>query len=1013
MYNQTRRRLAPVLAMSAGLSVLPPSPPTTTSRNHASLMQDNEYEHTLSSVKSLSALKDPSLGTPDESPPSFPASGSGSGKSRKKVIFSPWTNIHNAPVFTRSSPNNLTVRPLPPSRELSSSGSILKTTGQLALTAQATGDEPQPQLSLVDMLESVTQQLSRNEVAESIDAYQTLSSTLKAYSEVPDAQAFKSKLGLLTQHIRRDLTLLNKPENGPAEINLATQTLKVLVILAWNRNFSILLSNDIQGFILDRAIHVLEEHRAPKGVILHYLHLLATQNFRHSIVASGGRVGRLLDALKDLPQHIKGNGTVSERLMVYQRLLDQASPHMKAKPLLWIHELLDGLTSLHNQTRVKAIDLGTRALAVFPLSTTISHALRTVLDVKLEDGRTVGTSACRRLEKILANKDDGVVVPQIWAIVLSLMKGVEGGIRKWDDLKDWLKVMQRCFNSSNSDIRAQANIAWSRFVYVVSPSEVTASLLGMLIKPIAAQMERKGLDREDRSSRATAFSAYCHLLYYSFRPSASHKQYDRLWDEYVVKFMTISFLESSPAAADRACRIFMSFFWNEKSKSKLWREIRAQENVLMEPEELPTIDCKWIRSNSSSILDIFKLLFRNSSWGYEDRPGQAFVAVAWTHFSKAIGAACRKEMKPSVETMQALTKILAFLYDTWKTGPNAFNAFEQNVKDAFMTRFRFVCMTVLTEIGPIPLVEGSLPSETFERFMTKDPSQECAPIIQILSMLSTLSESVIPNQAYYELVEDLLLLPRKARIPARLRIHLFRESAVCVLTNPQGTMDTAKAQIWQAIASAVEEELNTSEVLVNLEPEMNNVLEDVTKILEIGLAYSPEGSMTWCALLKVLICFATHSESQSLANISKIADSLTSCIEKEGSDGLMMEIAELTESVVPSIQLSLARIFPRQPRGKLRTKKTMVISPLFKKLLVLLNYQLEHAYATLSPENLLGISNIVNAACECLRLCPSDLTIHCLETFETSLSLWLQDNQCLLTSTDPSGAVKLTAVSLL
>jgi hypothetical protein len=998
--------------MSAGLSVLPPSPPTTTSRKHASLTQDIEYSRTLGNIKGIHSLKDAPLGTPDESPASFPGSGSGSGKSRKRVEFSPWTNIHNAPVFTTSSPNNVAVRPLLPSRELSSSASILKTSSQLDLTPQAFEDDTRPQVSLVDMLESITQQLSRNGVAESIDAYQTLSSTLKAYSEVPDSQAFKSKLGPLMQHVRRDLVALDKSENGPAEITLATETLKVLAILAWNRNFSILLSNEIQGYILDRAIHVLEEHKAPKGVILHYLHLLATQDFRHSIVASNGRVGRLLDALKDLTQHIKGNGTVSGRLTVYQRLLEQARSQMKAKPLSWIHELLDGLTCPHKETRTRAIEVGTKAVAVYPSSSTISHALRTVLDMWLEDGKTVGIFACRRLERMLANKDDGLIVPQIWAIVLSLMKGIEGGIDKWSSLKEWLKVMQRCFNSSNSAIRSQANIAWNRFVYVVSPSEVNESLLGMLIKPIAVQMERKGMEREDRSSRATAFSAYCNLLYYSFRPSASHKQYDRAWDEYVVKVMTPSFLEKSPAAADRACRILMALFWNDNSKSKLWREIRAQENVLMEPEELPTIDYKWIRSKSSSILKIFKILFQNSSWGSEDRPEQSFVATGWKHFSKALGAACRKEMKPSVETMQALTNTLAFLSDTWKTGPSALNSLEETVKDAFMIRFRFMCMSVLTEIGAIPLIEGSMSAELVEAYRRTGASRESAPIIQFLSVLSSISESVIPNQAYCEFIKEILLLPRKARIPTRLRIRLFHQSAVSVLVaNSQSSTDAAGAYIWQAIASAVQEEFDSSDTPVNSEPEMDNVLEDVVKILEIGVAYSPSSITIWCSLLNSIVRFAAQGEPQNVANISTIANSLSSCIEKHESPRLMMEIAELIQRVVPFIELSVARISPRHPRGKLRTKATVVMSPLFNKLLFLLNFQLEQAYTTLSSEGLRGVSSTIDAICQCLRSCPSDVLIYCLKTLESSLSLWLQDKQRLLTSATPVGAVKLTAVS--
>jgi hypothetical protein len=998
--------------MSAGLTVLPPSPPTTTTRKHASPKHDSEYSRVVGNIKGIHTLKEPSLDTPDESPASFPGSGSGSGKSRKRVEFSPWTNIHNAPVFTTSSPSNVSVRPLLPSRELSSSASILKPSSQLDVTPQSAEDEPQPRVSLVDMLESITQQLSRNEVAESTDAYHTLSSTLKAYSEVPDSQAFKSKLGPLMQHIRRDLEVLEKCEYGPAEINLTTQTLKVLATLAWHRNFSILLSNDIQGYVLDRAIHVVEEHKIPKGVLLHYLHLLSTQDFRHSIVGSSGRVGRLLDALKDLTQHVRGNGIVSERLLVYHRLLEQARSHMKAKPLSWIHELLGGLTCPHKETRTKAIALGTKAAAVFPSSSTVSHALRTVLDMKLDEGKTVGILACRRLEKMLANKDDGLVVPQIWAIVLSLMKGIEGGIGKWASLKEWLKVIQRCFNSSHSAIRSQANLAWNRFVYVVSPSEVNESLLGMLIKPISVQMEQRGLEREDRSSRTTAFSAYCNLLYYCFRPSASHKQYDRVWEEYVVKVMTSSFLEKSPAAADRVCRIFMALFWNGNSKSKLWREIRAQENVLMEPEELPTIDCKWVRSKSLSILKIFKFLFKNSSWGSEDRPDQSFVATGWKHFSKALGAACCKEMKPSVETMQALTNTLAFLRDIWKTGPSALNAVENNVKDAFMIRFRFVCLSVLTETGAIPLIEGSLTADFTTGRMDSITSHESSPIIQFLNTLSSISEDIIPSQAYGEFVKDILLLPRKGRIQSRPRIRLLRQSAVSVLVESSQTLtESAAPYIWQAIASAVQEEFDSCDTVLSLKADIDNVLDDVIRILEIGVTYSPDSTTLWCGLLDSLIRFARQGEPEDVANASKIARSLTRCIENGLSFSLTVELAELIKCVVPCVELVVARISPRQPRGKPRSKTAVVISPLFNKLLFLLNFHLNQAYTTLSAESLLGISGIIDATCQSLRSCPSEVLVHCLKVLETSLCLWLQDKQRLLTATTPVGAAKLIAVS--
>jgi hypothetical protein len=192
---------------------------------------------------------------------------------------------------------------------------------------------------------------------------------------------------------------------------------------------------------------------------------------------------------------------------------------------------------------------------------------------------------------------------------------------------------------------------------------------------------------------------------------------------------------------------------------------------------------------------------------------------------------------------------------------------------------------------------------------------------------------------------------------------------------------------------------------------MDNVLEDVVEILGIGLAYSPTSAMIWCSLLNSLVHFAKHDEPQRTANISAIAIALTSYIDKVESESPMVESVELIQCVVPYIELSVARISPRHSKGKLRMKTTTIMSPLFNKLLLILNDNLEKAYKTLSCERLQGISATVEATCQCLRSCAPAVLISCLKTLESSLCLWLQDKQRLLTSTTAVGTVKLNVVS--
>ncbi|OQV01108.1 hypothetical protein CLAIMM_06515 [Cladophialophora immunda] len=559
-----------------------------------------------------------------------------------------------------------------------------------------------------EMMESIVQQLSRDDRSLSLDAYQTLSSVIREYDDIPEEDVLKVKINTIMKYIKRDLQKQPSPDEPPiAGTNLVTQALKVLVIFVWNRDYSSLLTDEYRIFVLDRAIQVISEHAAPKGVIIHYLHLLATQNFR-PVLVNNSRVTRLLEALKTLTEHVKGNGVISERILVYQKLLDQARPTMKARANLWVEELLTGMTNLLKDVRTKAIAMGLKACSVFPASSSISATIKTILGAEISPGKTFSSAMCRRLEKMITVKEEGLQVPQIWTIVLMLSNGVEDRdpngpwprFDKWPQFMDWLKVIQTCFNCSESAIKQQAYMAWDRFIHIIQPHQTSDNLMALLAKPLTAQMERQSIEQTTKGTRPTAVSSYCTLLYYSFRPAATHKQYTRVWNEYIVKVMRSSFFEKSTANADIASRIFMSLFWNSKKSTKVWNEKRALENTRVEPEELPTIDCKWIRAKSKAILDMFQVLMRFSSWGASGQSDRAFIAIAWSHFLKALREASSKEIKPSPETVDAMTNVINCLGSLFEECSGLAGADRADgTHELSIAQVRHLTLAAVTELG--------------------------------------------------------------------------------------------------------------------------------------------------------------------------------------------------------------------------------------------------------------------------------------------------------------------------
>ncbi|KAJ9654619.1 hypothetical protein H2198_006365 [Neophaeococcomyces mojaviensis] len=602
---------------------------------------------------------------------------------RKRVEFHPWTtNISEPQLSTPDSEVPPSLRSLPPSRSCQQrKRPILKATSSVESVLGFDGQN-EKKTTFEDM-NSLLEQLANNDRLSSLDAYQTMLNLIKMYERPPEEAKLKEKMTSLQKYIKRDLLVLDKDiELLPSEIRLSMQNLiigalKILVTIVWISSYASCLTDDFRLWTVERAIQVLRDRSASKPVILHYMHFLAMQNYPDAIVASGKRASQLLDALQELPDHVSGKAVIAERLLVYQRLFDQARSTMKARPDLWVKNLMTAMSHSFKEVRSNAISLGTRACTIFGGAANIADEARKVL-AEPKGERTLSASTTNRLESILAAKDEANQIPQIWAIVLMLCNSNQHRLETWVQFEDWVRLIQRCFNCSDVSIKTQAYMAWTRLYYVARPHQASDQLLPLLAKPAVLHLEKTG-NNPSKGTRQAVMSSYAMLLYYAFRPAANHQQHTRMWNEFVVKIMTRKFLSSSTSNCDLCCRVLSALFHSSLGGTRVWNEHRGLENAPLDPLELPAIDCKWIRQQISPVLAIIELLVQYSSFGPDgELSEQAYIAQAWRSLMKAIREGSSKEVVTSSETKAALSCITQFLKprqpeNTLVEDPLAFN----------------------------------------------------------------------------------------------------------------------------------------------------------------------------------------------------------------------------------------------------------------------------------------------------------------------------------------------------
>lgn len=977
----------------APLPARPPTPPRPGSRI--------DEDRPISPIAAQTPGESPHLADSSRAPPS--------SRGSKRVTFSPWlqTTIQS-PRFAKKSkesqpkysPNagNPYQTDNPPFK------SILKETSS-PIPVWSPNVDTFTTESLAMLLESVIQQLAGDSITSRLDAYMQFFGALRTYDGLPTSKDIAEKLGLITEFIQRDVSrdLVN---GAPLDINLANQALKLSAAFAWHADVSTQLSEDFKVFLLDHAITCLHEAKVPKSVLTHYMSILATQNFGPRVMTIA-RVIRILAVLQDVSKHISGKAIALHRLNIYQRLLTQSKSTFLSHSLLWVEHLIFGLLHHVKDTRYKAIALGFQISVAAGPNTALSKNIRDIFDRPLENDRKLICEIRERMSRMMGSVDSGIHVPQVWSIIVLLLRGKKWNLDQWEHFKEWVLVLQKCFNCSEPAIKAQAIVGWNRFVYAVAPNETTGhSLLKMLGKPVLSQFERKKSDKSGSPPTQLALTSYYNLLYYAFRPSPAHHYLDVIWEEYVL-LPSANIFSSAPVLSDCACRVLANLLWCQQAK--VWAESRINDTHRIEVEELPSVDPRWVRSRIASVLKVFESLFKASVWD-DNALEKSNVALAWSNLASALSLASSKEITPSGESMQAVASVLGLLHRLWAVGPSSLNAVGEACTDAFFQRFRFLSTTIILSLSGIPCTEKLLLKITNENFQTASTSTHRAspgtnldsPILHLLRTISSTLAISESTHSYTRLVDETIEASCRGKISRGSRLELLQQCATLSITESASCSRSSllSGVVWKASAQAAANALQSFPIESARERDgsVSRDYENIIKILAAGLQF-PDMSQRWSHLLESFVrVVRTEKGDQVLATL--IVEPIAG----------FLAALPVHDTYLPTTSLlahSLSMPFMRE------TGLGIEGLPSFpRKLLESIGRTLTMAYNDFSASHAHGLSDFLESLTSFLGSGVPSFRSQVLWALQIPLSLWIKDNECKIDVARNVDSRILTAVSI-
>ncbi|TGJ81705.1 hypothetical protein E0Z10_g7036 [Xylaria hypoxylon] len=741
--------VSPVAAPSAGLDALPARPPTPPRERQNDV--DPKLILNRHPLASRLTLQTP----PNHSPESVLSTNASSRRSRKRVEFTVQAPQYRDPPKDTGKENEhkqSTPISAPSSMRLSKPlKSILKPTSSPnlpnPLDPSAGCGETGSTTTLAAMLESTIKHLAGNDRDSKVDSYTMLVRALKTSTNLPDRIALQSKMGLFMQFIQRDITA--KGGNGAIDSSLINHSLTLLSTFLHFPAIATAVTPDFGVFIIDHCIRSFEDHTIPKDVVRHLMQVVVYQDFPPKVMTAD-RVGRLVASLHSIDDRIKGKSIIMSRILIYRRLIQQSTIHMVSHTY-WLLDLFTDMLSSLKEIRSAAIALGLEASFTVAKEKQLPKKVMEILQMSIDETRYI-EYYIQRLTAMSKEKSEMAAVPQIWSVVILLLRCP---IDRWEFFDRWLEIIQRCFNSGDNQTKLEANYAWNRLVYVLHLHESSFSkTISTLCQPFN-QLRRRGKQTDEL--RKVVIGGLCNLYYYAFKPNSSSAHVDHYWDACVRTLIrTLAFPEAEGKLAEKqqapadslsqAANVLTGLF--DSSSVRLWKEDRIAENTLAKPTELPPLDPKWIRRNTTRVFSIVEPIL--SKVFLELADPESSPSKLWRSLIGAVSAAASKEVKVSTDTAAFLGNALSLLMKIWAAGLGKATA-STDMQRSFLKAAEAYLTTMVLSIGHLPFTEKLLsmneqntliPIATPSRRSGKGHGPTRSPLHHLFSILSSLPPGI-------------------------------------------------------------------------------------------------------------------------------------------------------------------------------------------------------------------------------------------------------------------------------